>query len=125
MPDELMSTPGSREAENTLRKVALFDYLLHIAGLLFSMGLLSVVALIINYVKREDAVGTIYESHMNWMISTFWWTLFWVVVSFIPSLLLAVVSFGLLSFLFVIPFLWYLYRMVKGLLRLMDGRPVP
>lgn len=125
MPDELMSTPGSREAENTLRKVALFDYLLHIAGLLFSMGLLSVVALIINYVKREDAVGTIYHSHMNWMISTFWWTLFWVVVSFIPSLLLAVVSFGLLSFLFVIPFLWYLYRMVKGLLRLMDGRPVP
>lgn len=125
MPDELVPAPGSREAENTLRKVALFDYLLHIAGLLFSMGLLSVVALIINYVKREDAVGTIYHSHMNWMISTFWWTLFWVVVSFIPSLLLAVVSLGLLSFLFVIPFLWYLYRMVKGLLRLLDGRAVP
>jgi uncharacterized membrane protein len=36
-----------------------------------------------------------------------------------------VVSFGLLSFLFVIPGIWYLYRMIKGLLRLLDGRPVP
>ena len=123
MANEVIDMPGS--PESGLRKVALFDYLLHIVGLLFSMGLLSVVALIINYVKRDDATGTIYRSHMDWMISTFWWTLFWVVVSFVPSMLLAVVSFGLLSFLFVIPGLWYLYRMVKGLLRLTDGRPVP
>ena len=125
MPDDLVQMPGSREAQETLRRVALFDYVLHIAGLLLSMGLLSVVALIVNYVKRDDARGTIYESHMNWMISTFWWTLFWVVVSFTPSLVLSVVSFGLLSFLFIVPGLWYLYRMIKGLLRLLDGRPVP
>lgn len=114
--------PGS--PEDGLRKVALFDYLLHIAGLLFSMGLLSVVALIINYIKRDDARGTIYESHMNWMIATCWWTIFWVVVSFVPSLILSVVSFGLLSFLFVVPALWYLYRMLKGLLSLFDGRAI-
>lgn len=126
MPDDIIEMPGSTDARNdALRKIALFDYILHIAGLLFSMGLLSVVALIINYVKREDAAGTIYASHMSWMISTFWWTLFWVVVAFIPSMALAVVSFGLLSFLFIIPGLWYLYRMIKGLLRLIDGRPVP
>jgi len=125
MADEPVPMPGSRGDDDALRKVTLVDYLLHIAGLLFSMGLLSVVALIINYVKRDDATGTIYRSHMDWMISTFWWTLFWVVVAFVPSMLLAVVSFGLLSFLFVIPGLWYLYRMVKGLLRLTDGRPVP
>ncbi|GAA4401041.1 DUF4870 family protein [Quisquiliibacterium transsilvanicum] len=125
MPDDLVQMPGSRESQETLRRVALFDYVLHIAGLLLSMGLLSVVALIVNYVKRDDARGTIYESHMNWMISTFWWTLFWLVVSFIPSLVLSVVSFGLLSFLFIVPGLWYLYRMIKGLLRLLDGRPAP
>ena len=123
MADEMVPMPG--DAYEPLRKIVLLDYLLHIAGLLFSMGLLSVVALIVNYVKRGDARGTIYESHMNWMISTFWWTLFWVIVSFIPSLALAVVSFGLLSFLFVIPSLWFLYRMLKGLLRLIDGRSVP
>ena len=125
MADEPVPMPGSRGDEDALRKVTLVDYLLHIAGLLFSMGLLSVVALIINYVKRPDARGTIYESHMTWMIATFWWTLFWVVVSFVPSLVLSVVSFGLLSFLFVIPGLWFLYRMIKGVLRLIDGRPVP
>ncbi len=115
----------SGRANDGLRKVTLLDYLLHIAGLIFSMGLLSVVALIINYNKRDDAAGTIYHSHMNWMIATFWWTLFWIVVAFVPTLMLTMVSLGLLSFLFLIPCLWYLYRMVKGLLRLVDGRPVP
>jgi uncharacterized membrane protein len=121
--------PGSPQApdsrDDALRKVALFDYLLHIAGLLFSMGLLSVVALIINYIKRDDARGTIYESHMTWMIATFWWTLFWVVVSFVPAVVLTFFSLGLLSFLFVVPALWYLYRMLKGLLRLIDSREIP
>lgn len=111
--------PGSRE--DNLRKVALVDYLLHIVGLVFSAGLLSVVAVIINYVKREDANGTIYRSHMDWMISSFWWTLLWVVLAFIPALL----SVGLLSFLLLIPAIWFLYRMIKGLLRLIDGRAVP
>ena len=114
---EIVTTPD----EQQLRKVALLDYLLHIAGLLLSMGVLSVVALIINYIKRDDANGTIYRSHMDWMITTFWWTLFWVVIAFIPAFL----SLGLLSFLFVVPCLWFLYRMVKGLLRLLDGRPIP
>ncbi len=125
MSDELVQASRSPESLEALRRVTLADYALHIAGLLLSMGLLSVLALIINYIKRDDAAGTIYHSHMNWMISTFWWTLFWMVVSFVPSLVLAVVSFGLLSFLFVIPCIWYLYRMIKGLLRLLDGHPMP
>jgi len=125
MADEVVPAPARREQDDSLRKVALLDYLLHIAGLIFSMGLLSVVALIINYIKRDDATGTIYRSHMDWMIATFWWTLFWVVVSFVPAMLLTFVSFGLLSFLFLLPCFWFLYRMLKGLLRLIDARPVP
>jgi uncharacterized membrane protein len=62
---------------------------------------------------------------MDWMIRTFWWFLFWVVISFIPVLMLAALSAGLLAFLFLIPSLWFLYRMIKGLLRLVDGRAVP
>lgn len=110
--------------EQALRRIVLLDYLLHITGLLLTMGLLSVVALIINYIKREDADGTIYRSHMDWMIRTFWWFLFWVVISFIPVLMLAALSAGLLAFLFLIPSLWFLYRMIKGLLRLVDGRAI-
>jgi uncharacterized membrane protein len=120
---EAIRQDGERLA--ALRRISLLDYLLHIAGLLLSAGLLSVIALIINYVKRDEARGTIYASHMTWMIRTFWWTVFWVVVSFLPFLLLTFITFGLLSFLFVIPLLWYLYRMIRGLLALLDGRPMP
>jgi len=117
--------PGEADRLESLRKVCLFDYLLHIAGLLLSAGLFSVVALIVNYIKRDSARGTIYESHMNWMIRTFWWTLFWMIVIAIPAALLTVVTFGLLSFLFVLPGVWFLYRMIKGILRLNDGMPMP
>lgn len=113
------------QREAGLRRVCFIDYALHIAGPLLSMGFLSVIALIVNYIKRDDARGTVYESHMNWMIRTFWWTLFWIIVSFIPVFLLTVVTFGLLSFLFLIPVIWYLYRMIKGVLRLNDSRPMP
>jgi uncharacterized membrane protein len=110
---------------DSLRRICLVDYALHIAGPLLSMGVLSVIALIVNYLKRDDAGGTIYESHMSWMIRTFWWTLFWVIVSFLPALLLTVLTFGFLSFLFLVPVIWYLYRMIKGVLWLNDARPMP
>jgi len=125
MADDLIPMQSGDADTGALRKIALACYLLNIAGLIFSMGLLSVVALIVEYVKRDDANGTPYRSHFDWMISTFWWTLFWVVVAFLPALLLTVLSLGLLSFLFLVPCFWFLYRMVKGLLRLTDGRPVP
>ena len=124
MPAEPVLTLDADRLD-TLKKVCLVDYALHIAGPLLSMGLLSVIALVVNYIKRDDARGSIYESHMNWMIRTFWWTLFWVVVSFLPALLLTVITFGLLSFLFLVPVVWYLYRMIKGVLWLKDGRPMP
>jgi uncharacterized membrane protein len=124
MPAEPVLTLDADRLDR-LKKVCLIDYALHIAGPLLSMGLLSVIALVVNYVKRDDARGSIYESHMNWMIRTFWWALFWVVVSFLPALLLTVITFGLLSFLFLVPVVWYLYRMIKGVLWLNDGRPMP
>lgn len=125
MPPGGSGPGGETDHLEALRKVCLFDYLLHIAGLLLSAGLFSVVALIVNYIKRDSARGTIYESHMNWMIRTFWWTLFWIVAIAIPAALLALVTFGLFSFLFVLPGLWFLYRMIKGILRLNDGMSMP
>ena len=122
---EVIDMDNQREREAGLRRIALIDYSLHIAGPILSMGILSVIALIMNYIKRDDARGTIYASHMNWMIGTFWWTLFWIVVLAIPFALLTVISFGLLSWLFVLPVVWYLYRMIKGLLRLNEGRAMP
>jgi uncharacterized membrane protein len=62
---------------------------------------------------------------MRWMIRTFWWTIAWFVIIAIPAALLTMVTFGLLGFLFVLPAVWFLYRMIRGLLALNDGRPMP
>ncbi len=113
------------QRQDALRRICLLDYLLHIVGLLLSAGLLSVIALIINYVKKDDARGTLYESHMRWMIRTFWWTLAWMLIIAVPAALLTVISFGLLGFVFLLPALWFLYRMIRGLLALTEGKAMP
>ncbi len=46
----------------------------------FVFGWPSIIAVIINYVKRGDARGTWLESHFRWQIRTFWIALAWVVV---------------------------------------------
>jgi uncharacterized membrane protein len=85
----------------------------------FTMWSLAVIALVINYIKRADEHDAVYVSHHNYMISTFWWTFLWLVVT------------GPLWLLFVFPGwiaysiigLWYIYRCVRGWLRFNDGQP--
>lgn len=122
-PGAIPLPPGRDPRDESLRRICLLDYGLHIGGLILSAGLFSVVALILNYLKRDDAAGTIYQSHMNWMIRTFWWTVFWMAALFLPTLLLTLFTFGLLGWMFLLPGLWFLYRMVRGLLRLLENRP--
>ncbi|MFM7342341.1 MAG: DUF4870 family protein [Betaproteobacteria bacterium] len=85
----------------------------------FSMGTLAVVALLLNYIRRGDEVDAIYLAHHRYMISTFWWTLLWLLL-FAPLWLLLVFP-GWLAYLAVL--LWYLYRCLKGWLRFNAGRP--
>ena len=125
MADDRLQVPVDDARHESLRKICLFDYALHIAGPLLSMGALSVIALIVNYIKRDDARGTLYASHMTWMIRTFWWTLAWMLIIAVPAALLTVISFGLLSFVFLLPALWFLYRMIRGLLALTEGKAMP
>ena len=87
-------------------------------ALSFLWGLTAIVGVIINYVKREDARGTVYESHFDWQIRTFWWGLAWAVVGFV----LAVVLVGFV--VMFVAWIWMIYRVVKGWLKLIDGKPV-
>ena len=41
----------------------------------FVFGWPSIIAVIINYVKRDEARGTYLESHFRWQIRTFWFGL--------------------------------------------------
>src|SRR5688572_19116373 len=47
----------------------------------FLTGWPSIIAVIINYVKRSDVRGTFVESHFSWQIRTFWWALLWALLA--------------------------------------------
>jgi uncharacterized membrane protein len=82
----------------------------------------SIVAVILNYVKRGDARGTWAESHYRWQIRTFWFALLWFVIAWllIVTILGAVVGLPILAVVTV----WLIYRIVRGWLRLNDKRPM-
>jgi uncharacterized membrane protein len=77
----------------------------------------SLAGLIVAYLKRGEARGTIWESHFNNQIETFWITLALLVVG-IPLCLVAV---GIPIVIGAV--VWSLYRSIKGLIRAIDGRP--
>lgn len=89
----------------------------------FVSGWPSIIAVIINYAKRAEARGTYLESHFRWQIRTFWFALVWVIV----AMLLAVTFIGIPVALVVVwvAGLWVLYRIARGLLRLLNDEPMP
>lgn len=92
----------------------------------FLFGLPSILAVILNYVKRGDVRGTFLESHFRWQIRTFWFALLWVVVAFLLSLPLMLVLIGFLTLWLavVVVGLWVLYRVIRGWLRLASRQPM-
>lgn len=92
----------------------------------FVFGLPSIVAVIMNYVRRSDARGTWLESHFTWQLRTFWFAVLWVSIAFLLSLPLFFVLVGFVTFplaVFVIG-LWIIYRVLRGWLKLKDGQPI-
>jgi uncharacterized membrane protein len=93
----------------------------------FLFGWPSIIAVIINYVKRADVRGTYLESHFRWQIRTFWYALLWAVLSAVISLLLTPVLIGFLTWpvmMFALG-VWAIYRIARGWLALRAGQPMP
>ena len=90
----------------------------------FLTGWPSIIAVILNYVKRSDARGTWLESHFRWQIRTFWFGLLWISL----CVLFVVATFGIGILIAWLPMalvgLWFIYRIVRGWLALSDGRPM-
>ena len=91
----------------------------------FLTGWPSIIAVILNYVKRSDVRGTWIESHFRWQIRTFWFGLLWVsiCIAFIVmtlgiGILIAWLPLGLVA-------LWFIYRIVRGWTRLSARQPMP
>ena len=93
----------------------------------FLFGWPSIIAVIINYVKRGEARGTWLESHFRWQIRTFWYALLWALIVLVLSALLAIVLIGFALWvlgLFALG-VWAIYRIARGWLALKDGRALP
>ncbi|WP_101047719.1 DUF4870 family protein [Macromonas nakdongensis] len=110
-----------------LNTVGLISYVLHLivaVGALIPGGqwgpTLLIVALILDFVKKDEAQGTWHASHFRWRIRS-------VVIAFLAYL----VTFPL-WLLFVVPgwvawlaiSAWFLYRIVKGMARMNAGQPM-
>lgn len=101
-------------------------YLLYLLGLL--VGFTPILGAAILYMRRERVAGTIYASHFDWLIRTFWWMLgicavagavFLVGVrNEVPPMVL-VGGIGLL-----IAMIWFLYRILKGYMWLVSAEAV-
>ena len=90
----------------------------------FLIGWPSIIAVIMNYIKRSDARGTWLESHFRWQIRTFWFGLIWavlcglfVVMTLGIGLIIVWLPLGILT-------LWFIYRVARGWLALREHKPM-
>ena len=127
------------EPDSSLVTTLHITYALHAVGLAigafgtatvigaFLFGWPSIIAVILNYVKRGDARGTWLESHFTWQIRTFWYAVLWALVGGAISLLLTLVLIGFLLWPVVMFALgvWAIYRITRGWIALRDGRSMP
>ena len=90
----------------------------------FLIGWPSLLAVVLNYVKRSEARGTWLESHFRWQIRTFWFGLLWA----IPCGALLVLTLGVAIVVLWLPLtvltLWFIYRVARGWRALAANQPV-
>jgi uncharacterized membrane protein len=116
-PVPAQNNSAAQASLESLKQLTLIIYILY--GLtLLTAGLTGVVGVMMNYIKRDAVRGTIYESHFTWQIRTFWWSS----PLFIIGILTKIIVIGF--FIFGAVFLWWLYRMIKGGLNWVDGKPM-
>jgi uncharacterized membrane protein len=136
-PAEVQATPGP--AANVPVSAILAVYVLFgiaavvsIAGYGMAVGaplltIIGIVAVIIAYVKRDDASGTWTASHVTWLIRTFWWSLLWNVVGMLVLVTLGLILIGIpIAYgIWIATTIWVIYRLVRGYLYFKDSQPIP
>ena len=89
----------------------------------FLTGWPSIIAVILNYVKRSDVRGTCLDSHFSWQIRTFWFALLWLTLGAV--LFITVVGIPFAVVLWFATGIWVLYRIIRGWLALSSQRALP
>jgi uncharacterized membrane protein len=89
----------------------------------FLTGWPSIIAVIINYVKRSEVRETWLDSHFSWQLRTFWFALLWLVVGGVLFATVVGVPFAIA--LWLITGVWVLYRLIRGWLALGSRQALP
>ena len=139
MSTPLPPTPAAVAPADSLVTITHVVYALHTLSLVigafgaasiigaFVFGWPSIIAVIINYVKRSEVRGTYLDTHFSWQIRTFWWALLISAVVAVLGFTLAIVLIGFAIWIigFFVLGIWAIYRIARGWLALMDRRPMP
>ncbi|HEX9661273.1 MAG TPA: hypothetical protein VGB27_03230 [Candidatus Binatia bacterium] len=88
----------------------------------FVFGVPSIIAVVINYLKRGEASGTFLESHFRWQIRTFWFALLWCMIGGV--LFFTFVGIPLAVGIYFATGVWAIYRIARGWLALRDRKPM-
>ena len=132
----MLPEPTGRTSQDALVTWTNVIYLLHAFSLLtgilgaatvigaFLVGWPSIIAVILNYVKRSDVRGTWLESHFLWQIRTFWFGLLWVSLCFIFIFLTLGIGIIVVWLPLGVITIWFIYRIARGWLALNERRPM-
>ncbi len=114
-----MTTDFTPEADKlaSLKTLTTVIYGLYALSLVF--GVTAIIAIVLNYIKKDEARGTWLDSHFTWQIRTFWWGVVWFVLGGLTwIILIGWVVWG-------VAYVWFIYRIAKGWLNLNDNKPMP
>jgi uncharacterized membrane protein len=111
-----MNNIVTTENEQSAKTLTTVIYALYAAS--YFVGVTAIIAIVMNYVKKGDVAGTFMESHFRWQIRTFWFGVLWGVLGAITMV------FIIGWFVLVANGIWIIYRIIKGWLRLNDGKPM-
>src|SRR5688500_19238728 len=89
----------------------------------FLSGWPSIIAVILNYVKRSEVRGTWLDSHYSWQLRTFWLALLWLAVGAV--LFVTGVGIPVAIVLWLATGIWVLYRIIRGWLALASSKALP
>lgn len=131
MPEQIISTVP----QDNLVRLTHVIYALHALSVImgfigsafiittFLTGWPSIIAVIINYIKRGDVCGTYLDSHFGWQIRTFWYALLWMTIAAI--LFMTVIGIVLAYIIAVGAGIWISYRIIRGWIALNEDRSMP
>ena len=89
------------------------------------MTILGIVGVIVCYVKRAEARNTWVESHLTWLIRTFWWSFLWDMLGWVILLGTFFIGFPITFGIWFVTAIWVIYRVVRGYLLYKDSKPIP